>query len=79
MIDSKPHFVEIKWQDANQAMHTVFEKDTLGKLKYTKSGKVNLQMQEFLADQDDVYPALHALKCALAGYDRYQKFRLFGD
>jgi len=71
MIANKPHFVEIKWSDDNQAMHTVFEKDILQQLKYSKDGKVYQQLQEYNADQDGVYPALHSLKCALSGYDRY--------
>ena len=71
MINPKPHFIEIKWQDADQAMHTIFEKDMLNQLKYSSKGKIYQEMQEYNATPDEKYPALHALKCALAGYDRY--------
>ena len=50
-------------------MHTIFAKDMLSQLKYSSKDKIYQQMQEYNATPDEKYPALHALKCALAGYD----------
>jgi hypothetical protein len=52
-------------------MHTLFEKDMTGNLIYSRSSKIYSEMQQFEADIEQKYPALHALTCALNGYERY--------
>lgn len=52
-------------------MHTIFEKDTLGQLKYRSKGGLKKQMEIYSTGETEDLPALHALKCALVGMDKY--------
>ena len=71
MLEPKPRFIECKRKDNDQSMHTLFEKDMTGNLIYSRSSKIYSEMQQFEADIEQKYPALHALTCALNGYERY--------
>ena len=71
LANPSPRFLQVRWQDKQQPMHTIFEKDTLGQLKYRSKGGLKKQMEIYSTGETEDLPALHALKCALVGMDKY--------
>lgn len=72
MIDPKPSFIELPWKDEDQSINAIFEKESFGRLFYKKEGGVMADMKLYSAKSDKFLPALHALKCALNGLEKYR-------
>lgn len=71
LVTPKPKFLESPVDDKDQALHSVFEADMLGRLKYP-DGKVYLDMKENQANPDNDYIALNAFTCAINGLNKYK-------
>ena len=73
MIMPKPSFVETAWQgDANMDA-LIWRLGNTGMLKFEKDSELHdaLHLFEIQSNHKDTIPAIHALKCALVGLERY--------
>lgn len=68
MIEPKPHFIELDWDDDDDARAIVYEAEATGRLRYEGDSPLHHAMMEFgVAEptERDRFPAVHALTCAL--------------
>ena len=72
MLKTAPRFINVDWmQEENfKQMIPVHEADALQKLKYLSDSEIKKEMQQYNAENDAIYPALHALNCALHGLEK---------
>ena len=71
MIEPKPQFIPAPYADERDANHLIFEYKALGKLKFDKDSELHRQLERLKHDEKAKLPAVHALRCLLAGYERY--------
>jgi hypothetical protein len=73
LVMPKPHILKTKWDNDETAMLLVRELNAMDKIFYRKRESMPLgvfaDLENHNADPDGVYPALHALKCALYGME----------
>lgn len=72
LANPSPRFLQVHWKNEDQPIQSIYEKDAIGKLIYRKNGVLFLEMEMFRADSERVLPALHALKCAITGIEKYR-------
>ncbi len=75
MIKPQPFFKEVPWSDDNQATIELTRVMTMGKLKMDPKSKLFEQIAQVKKADDKLLPAVHALKCALIGYQRYPYYK----
>ena len=71
MIEPKPQFIEAPYSDEKDANHLIFEYKELGRLKFEKNSELHRELGRLKNDEREKLPAVHALRCLLAGYERY--------
>lgn len=75
MIEPKPGFIEIPWQDDQVAVSVMWKLGNTGQLKIQPDSVLLEQLRRFQAvlGRPDMgeYPAVHALLCALYGMERW--------
>ena len=71
MIEPKPYLIQVPWADDTQAEHAVWEKLSLGRLCFKKDGELHKQLQRFQSQPTVLLPGIHALRCLVAGLERF--------
>lgn len=73
MIAPKPHFVELDWDDDEDARAAIYEAEAQGRLAYEAQSPLHLALLDYgvaLPADRDRFPAVQALTCALFGLEQ---------
>lgn len=71
MIEPKPSFIEVPWGNDSDARHIVWKYVKAKKLRYQKGSELHTQLELAKKGENRMYPAVHALQCALMGMARF--------
>lgn len=72
MIQPKPSMIEIDWQDDSDVIHTVWRYIATNRLKIEKGSELQNQLEMLkTTEKKQVFPAVRALECVLAAFDKY--------
>lgn len=72
MIQPKPRFVELDWDDDDDARAMIYETEAMGRLIYPRDSTLHRALLEFsvaVPTDRDRFPAVQALTCALHGLE----------
>ncbi len=71
MVKPKPQFIEVPWTDDEDALNVVWKQAKMKKLLGDKGSILSEQMALVKKGDKQVYPAVHALCCAMMGIERF--------
>lgn len=72
MIKPKPALIEVPWGDgSSDAGHIIWKFVKANRLQYKKGSELHKQLELTKIDTKQMYPATHALQCALMGMSRF--------
>jgi hypothetical protein len=70
---ARPHLIRVDWDKGGDVLHQIWRYAEIGKLKLSDDGKLWQALPAVKRDENDreIKPGLHALKCLIAGLERY--------
>lgn len=76
MLKPKPHFIDMEWQEDEQAVRVIWEWGDTGRLTFRKDGPLHTALRQYRVAPGKQPgkkppPAIHALTCVLMGLERY--------
>lgn len=73
LINPKPDFPESR-ANIDDMIHAIWTLVTTGKLRFERDSTLHKELDRYKVGDNNPHPSIHALTCAVAGFDVYRKW-----